>query len=366
MTEPGGKVAYRIYDQLCAEVRGCQRCPRMQASARVLSRGAGLIDAPVMFIGEAPGRLGADSSEIPFHGDKAGENFEELLSFAGLTRHDIFVTNAVLCNPKDEKGNNSTPNRSEIENCATYLRRQIDVVNPDLVVTLGGVALRSAGLVAEHGLTLAGSVRSAIDWYGRTLIPLYHPGQRAMIQRMFLEQVEDYKFVGTQLRRGARQRSSGHTIGKLIVGEVVREIVDTVPGINYFALHKLFYLLELEQVRKRGHQLTNAFFVRQKDGPYCVDLHPNKLKKAMLSVFGSKELRVVPRSQDDLFGKEDVVTRVPASTRAEIRDFLAKNAALDNRQLKSKAYLSSPMRQILKDEKKTRLKLYNVPIDLSL
>ena len=100
-------LSYKAYDTLCAQVQGCRKCYRMNESARVLSRAAGRIDAKIMFIGEAPGRLGADSSEIPFHGDKAGHNFEELLEFAGLTRASVFVTNAVLCNPRDASGNNA-------------------------------------------------------------------------------------------------------------------------------------------------------------------------------------------------------------------------------------------------------------------
>src|SRR5690349_24292513 len=130
-------LTYEAYDALCLEVHRCRKCQRMNESARVLSRAAGGINAKIMFIGEAPGRLGADSSEIPFHGDKAGHNFEELLEFAGLTRADVFVTNAVLCNPRDTKGKNATPATTEISNCSTYLKRQIDLVNPRLVVTLG-------------------------------------------------------------------------------------------------------------------------------------------------------------------------------------------------------------------------------------
>src|ERR1700722_9261259 len=90
------------FDALVSEVNACRACPRMSGSQRVLSRAAGQLDARVMFIGEAPGRLGADGSGIPFHGDKAGNNFEELLERVGLTRYAIFVTNAALCNPKDE------------------------------------------------------------------------------------------------------------------------------------------------------------------------------------------------------------------------------------------------------------------------
>ena len=146
---------YQKFDLLCSTVQGCQKCLRMQGSTRVLNRGAGKIDAPIMFVGEAPGRLGADSSGLPFHGDKAGHNFEELLGFADLTRGSVFVTNAVLCNPKDEKGNNASPNQTEIANCSLYLKQQVDLVNPKIIVSLGANALKALSLIEQHELSLS-------------------------------------------------------------------------------------------------------------------------------------------------------------------------------------------------------------------
>src|SRR5438128_2012162 len=96
-----------VFNNLCKEVQSCKLCPRMNNSLRVLNHSVGSLNAKIMFIGEAPGRLGADDSGIPFHGDKSGHNFEELLEFANLNRGDLYITNSVLCNPKDEKGNNS-------------------------------------------------------------------------------------------------------------------------------------------------------------------------------------------------------------------------------------------------------------------
>ena len=105
------------FDILCAKVQACVKCERMCNSQRVLNRSGGSLTADIMFIGEAPGRLGADNSCIPFHGDKSGHNFEELLDFAKIDRSKIFVTNAVLCNPRDDQGNNSTPTKQEVQNC---------------------------------------------------------------------------------------------------------------------------------------------------------------------------------------------------------------------------------------------------------
>ena len=171
----------------------------------MLAPASGSINAPLMFIGEAPGRLGADATGIPFHGDKTGHNFESLLDFVGIGRQDIFVTNAVLCNPKDSRGNNDTPSAQEIKNCAAFLSRQITLVNPLFIATLGAVALRALALIEPHDLELKSAVRTANNWYGRTLIPLYHPGQRAMVHRSFANQRSDYQFLADNLKRGGQR-----------------------------------------------------------------------------------------------------------------------------------------------------------------
>src|SRR5690242_2368133 len=135
------------FSALVAEVQACIKCERMEESARVLNYSAGNLRADLFFVGEAPGRLGADATEVPFHGDTAGDNFEDLLSFAGINRKDVYVTNAVLCNPKDAQGNNATPNPNEIANCVTFLRRQIELVDPKIVIALGNAALRALAAI---------------------------------------------------------------------------------------------------------------------------------------------------------------------------------------------------------------------------
>jgi uracil-DNA glycosylase family 4 len=82
MTSSAREEAFR---DLVGRVQACRKCDRMNDSKRVLSFGCGSIDSPIMFIGEAPGRLGADDSQLPFHGDKSGHNFESLMEQVGIT-----------------------------------------------------------------------------------------------------------------------------------------------------------------------------------------------------------------------------------------------------------------------------------------
>jgi uracil-DNA glycosylase family 4 len=350
------------FDELCNKVRFCTRCPRMDDSARVLSRAAGPLDADIMFIGEAPGRLGADASEIPFHGDKAGHNFEELLAFAGLDRSRIFVTNAALCNPKADNGNNATPSREEVQNCSSYLRTQIELVNPSVVVTLGAVALGAVRLVAPHELDLASSVRTSHPWFGRTLVPLYHPGMRAMIHRSMANQRSDYQYVAERLSHlsSRRRKSSGAT--KNSVADLARLLIRSRGATSYFALHKLMYLVEWYAWTKRGEPLTNAYFIRQKDGPYCTDLHLAKLRRALvdLVVEGPME-RPTLRVAQGLF-EQAPVSALPADTAEIVNDVLTSTDGLSDAELKTKVYMSAPMRALLRAERTQLLNLYNAPI----
>lgn len=342
------------FARLMAEVAECTACDRMCGSARVLNHACGELDSPVMFVGEAPGRLGADVSAIPFHGDKAGHNFEELLAHAGLTRYSTFITNAVLCNPKDQKGNNASPLPAEIARCAAFLRKQIDLVQPSVVVTLGAVALKSCALIEQHNLSLASSVRTRNSWYGRSLIPLYHPGQRAMIHRSMANQRSDYQFVADILKGGTRRKGVGNAKADVIA--VADMIVSSLGSVTYFGLHKLLYLIEVAHVKAHGTRFTSAYFVRQKDGPYCVDLHPAKLKYGQFHLVGSaSSLRLIADSRSDLFSQsQSPMNVIVAAT-------LAKYGSLPNSRLKTAAYMTSPMRSILRQEA-SGLNLYNSPI----
>jgi uracil-DNA glycosylase family 4 len=178
--------------------RGCRRCPRVNGCA-VLGPDNGPVPARLLFIGEAPGRLGAGRTGVPFSGDEAGRRFERLLSAAGLARADIFVTNAVLCLPLDAAGRNRTPLRSELVNCSTHLSATIALVDPEVVVTLGATALAAIARVEPHNLALATAVARPTAWWGRTLIPLYHTGQRAQIHRSWSAQLTDWQTLGESL-----------------------------------------------------------------------------------------------------------------------------------------------------------------------
>jgi uracil-DNA glycosylase family 4 len=186
----------QIFSRLVAEAAACTQCPGMCGRSAVLSELNGSPAARVMFIGEAPGRKGADRTRIPFSGDQSGANFDRFLASIGLVRRQIFVTSAALCNPRSESGINRKPTRKELANCSGFLMRTIDLVNPWVIVTLGSVALEALRSIHYHELTLKESVAKIHRWKGRVLVPLYHPSPQVLAShRREADQLRDYLVV---------------------------------------------------------------------------------------------------------------------------------------------------------------------------
>ena len=181
---------------LSAEAAACVRCPAMCERAAVLSELNGSVAARVMFIGEAPGRKGADRTRVPFSGDQSGKNFDRFLESISLGRDQIFVTSAALCNPRASSGANRRPSAAEIRNCSDFLWRTIDLVEPAIIVTLGTVALEALKLIHYHDCSLQRDAARVQTWNGRLLIPLYHPSPQVLItSRNEKQQLQDYQVV---------------------------------------------------------------------------------------------------------------------------------------------------------------------------
>ena len=168
----------------------------MCGRSAVLSQRNGPLTARIMFIGEAPGRKGADRTRIPFSGDQSGQNFDRYLASIGLSRDQIFITSAALCNPRTESGANRKPTQKELANCSEFLRRTIALVNPPLVVTLGSVALAALKRIHYHDFTLKEAAGKLLQWDGRLLLPIYHPSPQVLAShRREAEQLQDYQLV---------------------------------------------------------------------------------------------------------------------------------------------------------------------------
>lgn len=173
----------------------------MCGRSAVLSERNGSPDARVMFIGEAPGRKGADRTRIPFSGDQSGANFDRYLNSIRLTREQIFITSAALCNPQAESGANRRPTQKELGNCSSFLRRTIELVDPRVIVTLGSVALEALKRIQYHELSLKESAAQIHSWNERVLVPIYHPSPQVLAShRREAEQLRDYQVVAKAIQ----------------------------------------------------------------------------------------------------------------------------------------------------------------------
>ena len=152
-----------------AQVRDCTRCPLHRTRTQVVF-GAGNADAQLMFVGEAPG-ANEDLQGLPFVG-QAGRLLSQLLEQIGMSREDVFICNTLKCRPP----NNRDPHPEEIEACSEYLHRQVALVAPNVICTLGNFATKllrgePTGISRLHGRA---EVRTVGERAVR-LYPLYHP-----------------------------------------------------------------------------------------------------------------------------------------------------------------------------------------------
>lgn len=157
-----------------------------------------------MFVGEAPGRKGADQTRVPFSGDQSGRNFDRFLASIGLSRDHIFITSAALCNPRSESGANRKPSRVELTNCSYFLRQTFEIVDAEIVVTLGSVALEALKTIEPHSFSLKESAATIQRWHGRVLVPIYHPSPQVLAShRREQAQLNDYKVVARAIEHAS-------------------------------------------------------------------------------------------------------------------------------------------------------------------
>lgn len=181
----------RRLDELAAQARVCTRCPLHESRTRAVP-GDGKYAARVMIIGEAPGRE-EDEAGVPFVG-AAGRYLDRVLAGTGLDRSDFFITNTVKCRPP----RNRTPKSIEVGTCtANYLFEQIELIDPQLVMLLGGVAAK-----AVLGLKSVSEGRGrVVERDGRRYLVGYHPAVRFYREDLGEKVKEDFALLRRELKR---------------------------------------------------------------------------------------------------------------------------------------------------------------------
>lgn len=152
-------------DALATIAHDCTECSLAEGRTNVVF-GAGSPDADVLIVGEGPGQK-EDELGLPFVG-RSGELLDKLLGEIDLAREDVYIANVVKCRPP----RNRDPRPDEIDACKGYLRRQIELIDPKVVLTLGNFSMKlllstSTGITRMRG--------RAYEWWGRFLIPTFHP-----------------------------------------------------------------------------------------------------------------------------------------------------------------------------------------------
>ena len=185
------------FDSLLQSLVGYYPSERCHGKTCVIGGQCGNLDAKVMFIAEAPGRNGAERTGIPLYGDPTGDNFERILDASGLNRKDVFITNTFLWNPTAPSGNNDKPTDAEIQASLPFLKEQIDIVNPGLIVALGLTAYKTLGLLSSvQPASMKALSGKLLSWNGRYLGVLPHPSPRVVGVYKTLEEItKDLKSI---------------------------------------------------------------------------------------------------------------------------------------------------------------------------
>lgn len=166
-----------------SEILECKKCPLHLKRTNAVP-GTGNYNAKLMIIGEGPGR-DEDIQGKPFVG-KAGKLLTQLLSEIGISREEVYITNVVKCRPPD----NRVPEESEIEACRDYLRRQIEIINPKIILLLGSTALKA--VIGEKSITKVRGEEIEID--GIIYLPTFHPAAVLRDESNKLPQIrEDFR-----------------------------------------------------------------------------------------------------------------------------------------------------------------------------
>jgi uracil-DNA glycosylase len=180
-------------DALREHVGDCQRCPLAATRTRLVF-GVGVPHARLMFIGEAPGK-NEDLTGEPFVG-AAGKFLDELLASIGIERSQVYIANMVKCRPPG----NRDPEPLEIQTCAPFLARQIELIAPDVIATLGRFAAHYVLGTTAPITTLRGKLYHRD---GRNVVPVFHPAAALYDGSKREVLMDDFKRIRTVLDRAA-------------------------------------------------------------------------------------------------------------------------------------------------------------------
>jgi DNA polymerase len=184
--------------ELNEDVAGCPNCVLAKTRTQVVP-GAGNPESNIVFIGEGPG-FHEDQQGLPFVG-QSGKFLDELLASIDLRREDVYICNVVKCRPPD----NRDPKLDEIDACAPWLERQLDIIKPRVIVTLGRISMSRY----FKGQAIGGIHGQPKEIDGVLVVPMYHPAAALHQANLRSTILEDFKklpgLVEEALSKGPKQ-----------------------------------------------------------------------------------------------------------------------------------------------------------------
>ena len=181
------------------DIGDCTRCKLHTLGRTQIVFGVGNPNADLMFVGEAPG-ADEDIQGIPFVG-RAGQLLTKIIEAIGMKREDVYIANVIKCRPPQ----NRNPELDEVETCEPFLFRQIDVIQPKVIVALGKFGAQTLLRTLDPISRLRGRI---FEYRGSKLIPTFHPAYLLRNPYYKREVLEDMKLVLRLLTDGAEQVES--------------------------------------------------------------------------------------------------------------------------------------------------------------
>ncbi len=202
------------FEALRAKALACIKCPHLVKSRHQVVFGVGNPEAELMFVGEAPG-ADEDLQGEPFVG-RAGQLLTKLIQTMGFQRSDVFIANVLKCRPDvATPSGNRKPTPEEMATCIPYLKEQIDLIQPRVLVALGDTAVKGLQPGLKEGIT---KLRGRwMTYEGRPLMPTFHPAYLLRNQSLAIKRMcwEDMLAVMEKLQRPISEKQRNYFLSAI-------------------------------------------------------------------------------------------------------------------------------------------------------
>jgi DNA polymerase len=219
-------IANPALEELRESISGCTRCPLSETRTQTVF-GSGSTTADLMFVGEAPG-FHEDKQGVPFVGS-AGQLLGKLLAGIGMTREDVFVANVLKCRPPG----NRDPQPEEIAACESHLFRQIELIQPKVICTLGNFATKLLSGKPDGITKVHGREQQVVLGGTRVLLfPIFHPAAALYTPRMLDVLAEDFSRLPALLGRDPVAPAPAADAGPAAQEPAARESAPQEPALQ--------------------------------------------------------------------------------------------------------------------------------------